>query len=962
MNIKIKKSLSFLLILIILLTNISPVFALSFTNGQVVTLQKDHECTSLLKFKGEDKLKAVTYIVYKNNETGKTQPAFCVEPNQEGIGTGAGDSYDVTLSKMTDQKFWRVLYKGYMGSNYTDWGLECNDDLYYATKTAIHCFCDGSTPIGKYEVPNRVGWGESVSLEDVQRRAAKVLDVAQELYDYGVNGSENYLEPKIYASKTGYFTGRNMNGIRYMVQTYSVTGNREIQSYQVSISNFPEGTKIMNDLYEEVSTLYNGTFRIAIPATNITGNSTGNIYITNAKVKTYPVFFAKAFDEEQQDYIIYADPTEEASTNTTQDINGYRSTLIIRKVDKNTSYPIQGVKFNVKYGDTNENIGDFTTNNSGLIIVDNLRKGKITITELSTLDQYELNTEPIDVDLDYAQTKQVNVQNSLKQGNIKVIKIDKDNEQIRIPNVEFKLLDSNKNQVGTYTTNENGEINIENLKIGTYTLQETLPNPAYYPLDHDLTINVEQNKTTEVKVTNEKMKGQIKITKVDKEFPEIKLENAEFEIIDTNDKIVEKIKTDQNGEAITTLLPIGTYRIKEVATGNDNYILDEQNIRVEVENEKITEQVIQNIHKTGNIKVYKLDKDNNKITLGNVKFDLFSEEFNKVIGTFTTDANGEINIQNIRIGDYKLIEKETNQWYDLTEDTNIKVEWDTTINTIIENELKKGQIKVIKVDRENTEIRVPGITFAVLDKQGNILEKITTDENGEAITKKYSVRDYETLTLKEIETNSDYALNKNPQTITLEAHQIKTITFENDPAEIKVNVEKTGFSEVECNQNIYYDFKNIQNNSNVSLENFIWSDQIPVEAVRVEKIQTGTWNEDLKYSVWYKTNKNDFKIIAEGLSTQQNNEINFNNLELEEDEYITEYEFRFGKVKSGFSEVEKPRLYCNVIDNLENGFKFINNTKVTGNYKDKKAEAEDYWITLIYNKQPEPEKLPRTGF
>ena len=51
MNTKIKKSLSFLLLLIILFTNISPVLAINFENGQVITLEKDHDCTSLLKFK-----------------------------------------------------------------------------------------------------------------------------------------------------------------------------------------------------------------------------------------------------------------------------------------------------------------------------------------------------------------------------------------------------------------------------------------------------------------------------------------------------------------------------------------------------------------------------------------------------------------------------------------------------------------------------------------------------------------------------------------------------------------------------------------------------------------------------------------------------------------------------------------------------------------------------------------------
>lgn len=43
--------------------------------------------------------------------------------------------------------------------------------------------------------------------------------------------------------------------------------------------------------------------------------------------------------------------------------------------------------------------------------------------------------------------------------------------------------------------------------------------------------------------------------------------------------------------------------------------------------------------KKGNLKIYKVDKDNNRVVLGNVQFDLYSEELQKVIGTYTTDVN-----------------------------------------------------------------------------------------------------------------------------------------------------------------------------------------------------------------------------------------------------------------------------------------------------------------------------------
>ena len=55
---------------------------------------------------------------------------------------------------------------------------------------------------------------------------------------------------------------------------------------------------------------------------------------------------------------------------------------------------------------------------------------------------------------------------------------------------------------------------------------------------------------------------------------------------------------------------------------------------------------------------------------------MYSEEFKKVIGTYTTDVNGEIFIENLRIGNYKLIEKITNKWYNLNDEAiEIKINW-----------------------------------------------------------------------------------------------------------------------------------------------------------------------------------------------------------------------------------------------------------------------------------------------
>ena len=79
-------------------------------------------------------------------------------------------------------------------------------------------------------------------------------------------------------------------------------------------------------------------------------------------------------------------------------------------------------------------------------------------------------------------------------------------------------------------------------------------------------------------------------------------------------------------------------------------------------------------------------------------------------------------IEDLRTVNYKLIETKTNQWYNLAEDTEIEVEWDKETQATIQNELKKGQVRIIKVDKDNNQLRLEGVEFEVLDENNNVLE------------------------------------------------------------------------------------------------------------------------------------------------------------------------------------------------------------------------------------------------
>lgn len=218
---------------------------------------------------------------------------------------------------------------------------------------------------------------------------------------------------------------------------------------------------------------------------------------------------------------------------------------------------------------------------------------------------------------------------------------------------------------------------------------------------------------------------------------------------------------------------------------------------------------------------------------------------------------------------------------------------------------------------------------------------------------------------KELQTGSkDYALNENTYEFEIKTNgEIIEKTIENEPVNIEVDVDKEGTVEIRPGEIVDYKFSNVANNSNIYLDNFKWYDFIPTDYVRLQKMTTGTWNQDLTYSVFYKTNKsNDYILFKENLSTQENYNLDFTTLQLAEDEYITETYFYFGKVDAGFRENISPTMQCKSFDTLQDNTTFTNYTKTVGIYDDLTAEANSKWTTIVHTpKEIYEPKLPRTG-
>lgn len=379
-------------------------------------------------------------------------------------------------------------------------------------------------------------------------------------------------------------------------------------------------------------------------------------------------------------------------------------------------------------------------------------------------------------------------------------------------------------------------------------------------------------------------------------------------------------------------------------------------------------------YKTMNITLNKVDKDTKKGVKGvTFKFETLD---GKDLGSYVTGENGVIQLDVQK--DLKLFKEQQIKVTEIAVPENyyidkencskiIDVKWGENTTIEFQNEKIKGKIKVLKLSSQDNKYTglpknspIKDVEFEILDKNGKVVDKIVTDENGIATTKDLLKGKYY---IKEVKQGKYYLLNEEIYEVEIVNHKdLIEQEILNDSVDIDIEIEKTGFIETQNKDNIYYNFKNIHNKSNVPLDNFTWNDTLPVEAVRLDRIYTGTWNQKLLYSVWYKTNKNDFKVFKDKLDSETIYELNFKELKLEKDEYITEFEFRFGTVKIDFHELESPIVYVDVLDNLKNGFTFTNNTRVSGDYLEEHIEDKDKWKTVIYTREvKKTQELPKTG-
>lgn len=407
----------------------------------------------------------------------------------------------------------------------------------------------------------------------------------------------------------------------------------------------------------------------------------------------------------------------------------------ITKTDISTGELIPDCSFEI-LNENKEQVITGTTDENGIAKFQ-LAIGKYFYREISAPDIYEIDDTPYPFEItENDDIVKAEMTNKKKSGSIKVTKTTTGN--LNIEGIKFfatGISDTNKDLKFEATTNENGVAMFDKLVIGKYVITEDGSTvPAAYLTADEQEVTVEYNETAEVAFENIEKTGEIKVTKTT--VGNINVSGITFNLRGTSDSgrdIDIPAVTDENGVAIFSEIPIGTYTIyeDEKTVPTAYLVADPQNVTVTYAETK--EVPIENKEKTGSITVHKTTEGQKNIE--GIKFYLrgTSDSGRAIDIPATTDKDGIAKFDGVPIGTYMVIEdKETVPYgYLVADEKEVKVEYAQTIDETILNNEQTGTVKVHKKTADMTNVE--GIRFilsGISDTGREIRIEATTDKDG----------------------------------------------------------------------------------------------------------------------------------------------------------------------------------------------------------------------------------------
>lgn len=341
--------------------------------------------------------------------------------------------------------------------------------------------------------------------------------------------------------------------------------------------------------------------------------------------------------------------------------------------------------------------------------------GSYYVKEIATDEHYILSDTQYPFTFEYAgqdtETVEIKVndgkpiENKLIYGSVSGKKIDENGEALggaligifKADETEF----TKEHSIMTATSEKDGSFSFAKVPYGKWIVREIEAPEGFVLDDTSYEVNIGENEQViEVEITDEYIHGNIELIKVDADYPDNKLTGATFEVykdvngdgkLDDGDELIGNLEKTATGIYEMKELLYGKYLVKETKAP-EGFVLDKGVYSVFIEKDETTYKVENkagvgfiNEAMKGNLKIKKTSSD------GKVEgFTFRVTGVNGYDSTFTTDKNGEISVEGLRIGEYTVSEVIDNvsAGYILPADKKVTVKVGETVEIEMHNKLR----------------------------------------------------------------------------------------------------------------------------------------------------------------------------------------------------------------------------------------------------------------------------------
>ncbi len=699
-------------------------------------------------FAQSKKLPYGTYIVHQTKgwEGRELMDDFEVYIAQDGqtyrylINNAAFESY-IKVVKVDAETGVTIPYAGAGFQIYRPDGSKVEMTFTYPTPTTIDTFYTNAE--GYLVTPEKLEYGSGYSLVEVQAPYGYVLDSTPVYFDVTEDNSTEEGGVTVIEVTKSNMAQKGVIKVSKTGEVFSsVQENEGVYQPVYEVTGLPGAVfeiTALEDVYTPDGTLrYSAGEVVDTITTGEDGTAQSQpLYLGKFQVKEieFPHGMADTGENITEVELVYAGQEVEITETSASFYNQRQKALVtldkVLEQDETFGIGMNGEITAVTFGLYAQE--DITAADGSIIPADGLLEivsvdengqamcktdlpfGSFYLKELSTDSHYLLNGETFPFSFEYggpslavveiAANNGEAVSNELIRGEIRGLKTDENGTGLSRAVIGLFQSDETEftaeNALATATSAEDGSFSFADVPFGDWVLKE-LESPAGFILsDEVIPVTVEEDgQVVEISLANERIYGNLRLTKVDKDYPDNKLTGAEFEVyrdtngnkeLDEGDELLGKMEETSTGIYEMAHILYGGVFVKETKAP-EGFLLDENAYYVEIaEHGKIYEveneagKGFVNAAQTGSLRIEKTSSDG--------KVEGFSFRVTGANGydqTFKTDKNGEIHIEGLRVGDYTVSEVSdgASASYVLPADKTVTILADKTTVAQMHNELR----------------------------------------------------------------------------------------------------------------------------------------------------------------------------------------------------------------------------------------------------------------------------------